>query len=172
MGITTTTIPLNAEHLKAEIINEVKNDVNLLGEIRSFAISVTGASTKADLQAKGWAICDGTTPAAQGISDADITATPDLKEKFLRHSENETTGGTGGSATHNHKWHNAPSWSYNNQKRITCATISGSDVMTSYDSDGDTLNITTNNLSRNYYTTKIDGQPPYYDICYFMKVKV
>ena len=45
---------------------------------------MTGALTKSQLQGYGWAICDGTTPASQGISDATIT-TPDLRERFLRH---------------------------------------------------------------------------------------
>ncbi len=33
----------------------------MLGEVRMFAISETGAITKLTLQNKGWAICDGTT---------------------------------------------------------------------------------------------------------------
>ena len=41
---------------------------------------MTGAITKATLQSYGWAICDGTTPATQGISSPTITTTPDLQE--------------------------------------------------------------------------------------------
>lgn len=72
-----------------------------LGEVRQFALSVSGAVTKATLQSKGWAICDGTTPATQGISSADITAsTPNLENKFVRASDDEASGATGGADTH------------------------------------------------------------------------
>lgn len=70
-----------------------------LGEIKMFHLSITGSVTKAALQARGWAICDGTTPAAQGISSPTITTTPDLQDQFIRMSNDETSGSTGGSAT-------------------------------------------------------------------------
>ncbi len=66
----------------------------LLGEIRQFALSITGAKTKAQLQALGWAICDGTTPSSQGISSPTIETTPNLRNKFLIHAAAEVTGGT------------------------------------------------------------------------------
>ena len=127
------------------------NSKNELGEVRQFALSITGAETKANLQANGWAICDGTTPAAQGISDATITTTPDLREKFLRHSTNETTGGTGGSATHNHT-------GLTGVPNMSKLSVTG----TSYEGgDGHKHTISNDN-----------NLPPYYDICYFMKVKL
>jgi hypothetical protein len=70
------------------------NSRNELGEIRMFALSISGAVTKANLQSRGWAICDGTTPATQGISDADITTTPNLEHKFIRMSDDESSGGS------------------------------------------------------------------------------
>ena len=80
----------------------IYNDVNLLGEIKLFALSISGAITKQNLIDKAWAICDGTTPASQGIDDAIITTTPDLQEKFIRMSKDETSGITGGSTSHTH----------------------------------------------------------------------
>jgi len=77
-------------------------DPNQLGEVKLFALSMSGAVTKATLQGKGWAICDGTTPASQGISTPTITTTPNLEHKFLRMSDNESSGATGGSETHTH----------------------------------------------------------------------
>jgi len=74
--------------------------VGVLGEVRMFEISTTGAVTKATLQSKGWAICDGTTPADQGISSADITAaTLDMQHTFIRMSNDESSGDTGGADT-------------------------------------------------------------------------
>jgi len=77
-------------------------DTGLLGEVRMFGLSMTGALTKANLQALGWAICDGTTPASQGISSPTIATTPNLEDKFISMSNDETSGTTGGSATMGH----------------------------------------------------------------------
>lgn len=148
-------------------LNTTGNNVSYdeLGEIKTFAISVTGAVTKASLQARGWAICDGTTPAAQGISDATITTTPDLRERFLRHSANETTGGTGGASTvtlditqipaHNH------TLNYIRSTTGTRTKITGGFDGTS---GSTTTSSTGGGLSH-------ENKPPYYDICYFIKVK-
>ena len=89
-GLDTTDGNLNTA-----INNAYNNSKDELGEIKMFDLSRSGAVTKATLQGRGWAICDGTTPASQGITDPTITTTPDLRTKFLRHSANETTGGTG-----------------------------------------------------------------------------
>ena len=78
----TATAVVDGDQLNQGYFNSVLN-FGYLGEIRQFALSVTGAVTKASLIAGGWAICDGTTAAAQGISDADITAsTPNRKSSF------------------------------------------------------------------------------------------
>ncbi len=76
--------------------------LGFLGEVRMFALSMSNAITKASLQTAGWAICDGTTPAAQGISSPTITTTPNLEEKFIRMSGDESSSGTGGAVSHQH----------------------------------------------------------------------
>jgi hypothetical protein len=167
-GTTSDTDKLNG------ITNAINAGSGILGEVRMFALSISGAVTKSTLQGYGWAICDGTTPTAQGISGATITTTPDLREKFLRHSEDETTGGTGGSTSHNHQWYTYPAYPYDSQK--------------SWQSDGSTYqdlevyeveqNISSSKFAlildsspSAIYTKNTTTSPPYYDICFFIKVK-
>ena len=170
IAISSTQIILIKNQLNG-ITNEINAGAGLLGEIRQIALSLTGSLSKATLQGYGWAICDGTTPAAQGISDATITTTPDLRKKFLRHSADETTGGTGGSETHNHKWYDyyQNSGSYGLQVTAKYADRSGE----TFTSTGSTAGMGSENglLNINGYTDKISTLPPYYDICYFIKVK-
>lgn len=154
MGIDTTIIPVNANAIKADILATVSSDINLLGEIRPFALTIAGALTKSQLQAKGWAICDGTTATAQGISDATIENTPDLRQKFLRHSANETTGGTVTEnflPSHKHNLYQASQYTY----------ISTSDSQSGTGWQNGYVQATTSG-------TALVG----YDICYFIKVKV
>jgi len=142
-----------------EVNSNFSNAKEELGEIKQFALSITGAVTKSSLQARGWAICDGTTPASQGITDPTITTTPDLREKFLRHSANETTGGTGGTSTHTHTTSNT-GWANNNttNDRIAYATSSTGNA--------------TYRITEALTTSSVGTLPPYYDICYFIKVKI
>jgi hypothetical protein len=124
---------------------DVEQDTGLLGEVRMFALSMTGAITKASLQGKGWAICDGTTPVTQGITSPTIETTPDLQEKFIRMSDDESSGGTGGEATtgtHTHGTRTVEGWP--EHESTTAYNGSG----------GSHSNI-----------------PPYYELAYFMKVK-
>lgn len=94
-----TTIS-GGDQLNSGYFNDIQY-VGILGEVKMFELSTTGAVTKATLQAKGWAICDGTTPAAQGIASADITAaTIDMTHLFIRMSNDESSGSTGGEDTH------------------------------------------------------------------------
>jgi len=86
----------------ADLVSTFNSTGANLGEVKMFALSMTGAVTKSALQSCGWAICDGTTPASQGISSPTIETTPDLQDKFLCMSDDETSGTTGGSATHRH----------------------------------------------------------------------
>lgn len=71
----------------------------MLGEVRSFAVSITGALSVATLRGFGWAVCDGSTPASQGVATPTITAsTPNLVDKFLT-GDATASGATGGAAT-------------------------------------------------------------------------
>jgi hypothetical protein len=170
-GIDTTVSNLTTTVTNNKTLAE--KDTGLLGEVRQFALSISGAVTKATLQGKGWAICDGTTPASQGISSPTITTTPDLREKFLRHSANETTGGTGGTETHLHQWAIQA-----NGTTKTIAVYASSDngqTRQSYNSSGSATVITNDggqNMTGSWYTSAVGTLPPYYDICYFIKVKV
>jgi len=113
---------------------------SFLGEIRMFALSMSGAGTKAQLQTAGWAICDGTTATAQGIASADITSvTPDFQSKFSRGSDDESSGTTGGAVSHNHGSEDGSGWDNNGGG----ATMS-----------------------------QASNLPPYYEIVFFMKVKL
>lgn len=63
-------------------------------------VSITGALTLAQMRVKGWAVCDGTTPAAQGMSGMTITATmPNRIDKMIR-GHASASSGTGGADTH------------------------------------------------------------------------
>jgi hypothetical protein len=93
-----------------------------LATIITVYIGIAGGPSIADMQANGWALCDGTTPASQGISGAAITAAmPDLNNtgKFLRggttagimqaesigahnHPASFTGNPTGSGGTHSH----------------------------------------------------------------------
>lgn len=57
-----------------------------LGTIIPVYIGLTGVPTTAALQASGWALCNGTSPASQGVTGAVVTTTPDLNStgRFLR----------------------------------------------------------------------------------------
>jgi len=160
-GVDTTVSNLTTTVNNNKTLAE--KDTGLLGEVRQFALSITGAVTKATLQSKGWAICDGTTPESQGISDAIITTTPDLREKFLRHSANETTGGTGGASTVTLDITQIPS----HRHTITGGTSTGSSAFAAASGTSTTMNtsFTGGGLAH-------ENLPPYYDICYFIKVKV
>ena len=127
---------------------DVEEQLGYLGEVRMFALSMTGAITKASLQGKGWAICDGTTPVTQGITSPTIETTPDLQEKFIRMSDDESSGGTGGSETHSH----TVTMSYISNHSGNSHTGAGRTGDTSPTNSAGTI-------------------PPYYELAYFMKVK-
>ena len=158
-GLDTTDGNLNTA-----INTSYNNSKDELGEIKMFDLSRTNAVTKATLQSRGWAICDGTTPASQGISDATITTTPDLRERFLRHSANETTGGTGGANSKTLIVDNIPAHTHKYYKGSS--TNPGSAIQ--YGASGSSA-LTTSSIGSG---TAFDNQPAYYDICYFIKVKV
>ena len=96
---------VNGDDIDAADVNDTNDALakgGLLGEVKMFALSVSGSLSKATLQSAGWAICDGTDiVTTQGITSATITGNaPDLQEQFIRMSNDETSGGTGGSDTH------------------------------------------------------------------------
>jgi len=135
-----------------DTINAAAGD---LGEVKMFALSETGAVTKATLQGKGWAICDGTTPAAQGISSPTMTAaTPDLQDKFISMSNDETSGTTGGSATMDHT-HN------------TNLSLRNADSASDTSGGGYKIN---GNVSTGSATVT-ENRPPFYELVFFMKVR-
>lgn len=117
-----------------------------LSEIKQFDLSRTGAVTKEDLQAAGWAICDGTTPASQGISDPIITTTPDLGHLFLRMSDDDTSGDTGGVDTNSFSW-------------------------TSDSVDDNGVNVVAMIEGTSAGTKNFDNKPPFYELVPFIKVK-
>jgi hypothetical protein len=129
---------------------------SFIGEIRMFALSLSGSTTKTILNGKGWAICDGTTATSQSIINAAIENTPDLRNRFVRMSSNETSGTTGGtdlvSVGHYHNM-----------------VGSGS---------GPSGKIMGNNTSSAYYQTytasanvDFDNRPSFYELAFFIKVK-
>ena len=143
--------------------------VGQLGEVRMFDINISGAVTKSSLQSQGWAVCDGTTPASQGITGAIIATTPDLTGKFIR--GNITSGTTGGSDTHNHQWLSQPAGS-DNYKKIQSYDTSGFGISHSYDISGNDTYLTNSSyILKDLYTIKEDSKPPYYELVYFIKVK-
>ena len=140
----------------------------VLGEVKMFALSVTGAVTKATLQARGWAICDGTTPATQGVTSPTITAaTPNLENKFIKSSDNETSGTTGGSLTHIHMWYYYEAQSFDsNGDAVSMVTANSAGAGTDlFDLDGNTNNLYTDQNSST-------SEPPFYELVFFIKVRV
>jgi len=155
--------------------DDVEQDTGLLGEVRMFALSMTGAVTKASLQGKGWAICDGTTPVAQGITSPTIETTPDLSNRFIKCSDDETSGTEDASPEHNHLWGKDTS---SGNRAISGETSGGNSYTTrSFDSSGSEENFYvaggagSGPLDGDYYTDNSTVEPPYYELAFFMKVK-
>jgi len=126
-----------------------------LGEVRQFALSLPGSVTKAFLQSKNWAICDGTTPVTQGITTPTIAVTPDLSNKFIRASDDDVSGAMGGAETHDHTYSGTTDI-YNSGN---LADSTGGGAVNGHDHD---------------YSGTTDGAsniPPYYELVFFIKVK-
>jgi hypothetical protein len=121
--------------------------VGVLGELRMVDISRTNAILKTTLNSRRWAICDGTTPASQGITDPIITTTPDLRDKFIRMSNNETSGETGGAASQD----------------LTLVST------TENENGGQPQILTIDGQASG--TITINTVPPYYEVVMFIKVK-
>ena len=147
-SVDDISIQLNASN-QVEIIP-------LLGEVRMFALSMTGSLTKANLQAKGWAICDGTTPATQGISSPTITTTPDLQDKFISMSNDESSGTTGGYANLYARW---------TAGNVDATGGTGWIRDLAFSQTNPTPSTTTSG------NPALDNRPPFYEVAFFMKVK-
>ena len=121
----------------------------VLGELRCVMLGVTGGVTKATMQSGGWAICDGTTPASQGISSPTITTTPNLEHKFVRgSSNNQSSGSTGGAET--------------DTTTMTAFSLFGIDT-------SPVSCVTLLDLSSALFT--VATVPPFHELSYFLKVK-
>jgi len=166
MAERDTAESINAgDQLNSGYFNSLLN-YGYLGEVRMFALSETGAITKAALQSGGWAICDGTMPAAQGISSANITtATPNLENKFLRGSDDEASGATGGEDTHVLTIAELAAHTHT----IYAGTGGGSASPTF---GGNTTPGTTLASSSAGSGTAHENRPAFYELVFFMKVKV
>lgn len=169
IAISSTQIKLIKNQLNG-ITHEINSGSGLLGEIRPITLSLTGSLTKSQLQGYGWAICDGTTPTAQGITSATITTTPDLQHKFLRMSNDESSSSTGGTQQHNHQIFTTAGSGYPiSQNSGATGTDGYYDVNGNIQSMGNSGYLTANLYSAK--NTSDTALPPYYEIVYFIKVK-
>jgi len=123
----------------------------ILGMIKMFAVSENGAVTISHLQSKGWAICDGTPPESQGISNSSITSTPDYRDRFIRMSNDTTSGTFGGSSTHNHSGY--------------------TDYNTPQSNDYYPYGTSNRSVTHRHTISSDNHIPPYYELLFFIKVK-
>lgn len=162
------------------------NEINPIGEVKMFAVSMNGAVTISLLQSRGWAVCDGSTPMDQGIANAIINdSTPDLRNRFIRMSDNNTSGTEGGADTHNHQWAISKKDEnfYSGEGSLGGWTKTGSGASPntwyteSFDENGQQIRPTvvgTENgarLTGNYFTTDQESIPSYYELLFFIKVR-
>ena len=152
--------------------NKIDLPTGFLGEVRMVAISLTGADNITYIKSKGWAICNGTTSASQGINGAIILETPDLSEKFIRCSNDTTSGNVGGSESHNHIWRQygrTSIYTYNEDGTDTYNKGGSVDSPGNYQV-GFNLGNSNNSISKDY-TSISNHLPPYYELVYIIKVK-
>jgi hypothetical protein len=155
IGIATSTTNL--------FINIVQDDRDPVGTIKPWHKDMTGMPS--NMLTAFWVECNGQT-LSDPESPFDGQVIPDLNgnNNFLR--GNSTSGGTGGSATHNHQW------------AIQVAGIGGlglaeDDDAETWQSDGTTQqDCTFTNLGANgFYTKNASTLPPYYNVVWIMKIK-
>lgn len=166
--------------------NSIPLTQGFLGEVRMFAISLSGAVSKEFLQSKGWAICDGSTSESQGIQNPVILQSPDLQYKFIRMSNSETSGAIGGTEAHNHQWAEGVTANFSSSSEsIGAGGYPGSGYFSnqhftqSFNTSGTVEDVCKDQLGStdaftlcgDWYTNNIDTKPPYYELVFFIKVK-
>jgi hypothetical protein len=154
----------------------------LLGEVRQFAVTMTNALSVATLRGYGWAVCDGSTPASQGISSPTITTTPNLVASFLK-GHATVSGTTAGSNTTTIGTTNLPAHSH--VQRVSSIGTSPTDQVNPYNNSGSTsgkglsdAGITTTANGAGYVSTQDTGsgtaistEPASYSVVFMMKVR-
>ena len=138
-----------------------------IGDIKMVETTGTGVLGVAGNIAIGFAVCDGTTPASQGVTSPVRTeVTPNLVSSFVRGNAT-VSGATGGNATHSHtvaahahtitglvgSWQASPASSVDGYSPGGSVTSSG----------------TSDNASPS--TDAINNEPPYYEVVFMMKVR-
>ena len=148
--------------------NLVKSVIPPIGAVISWLKSLTGCPALPD----GWVECNGQT-LSDSSSPFNGQVIPNLNGgtyRILRGAS--TSGSTGGSDTHNHKWSDG-----SNDNSATYKTFSlANDTTYSYDSSGNRVAINTDtspnpDLLGTNYTSKDSSLPAYYEVVYIMRVK-
>ena len=149
-------------------IEVLKNNIGIIGEIRMFHLSINNSINHNELINNGWAVCDGTTPSSQGISNPIIITTPNLKSSFIRMSSNLNSGQTGGTTSHKHTLPVGREGYYG-----TAITPNSSPYGTSGSSfSGHTFSASGQSASAHYlYSESVDNIPPFFELVFYMKVK-
>ena len=148
-------------------------DLDTLGTIIMHNPTISGAKSLADMRALGWAVCDGTSPAAQGIGSPTITTTDDMTDKFIR-GHATTAGGTGGSDTHTLSVGElaAHTHSLTVQASHDDTGDAGDKVITD-NNDNATQNLHANSIANTTGSnTAHNNMPAYFVIVFMIKVKI
>jgi hypothetical protein len=134
-----------------------------LGELKSVNISYSGATTLNEMRSQGWAVADGTTPVSQGITNPDITTTPDMRHRFIRSSNDNTSGTTGGEDTHVLTISEMPSHTHEADCSISAGT--NADARCGKE-NGNTFSTNSTGGDEAH-----ENRPEFYESVLFMKVK-